>query len=1367
MLLGLLLLGSALGASPWRTRVDELPQEVTLNRLNTLYWLGRARPWSLYEPEEAIREAAAAERAAMSPSQLERLDALQSQAEFELAEREGQLGAASIVFGLLSGADQVIEWVDDPRDVAIERALDGLFGAGSRIPLVGQQLVLVTRLGENALAAGFDESAREVMDAWLNANTRAYVLADHEQLAPDGVVDGSEIDRLRRLAGQFGGDRVDLDHIGVVEIEFNDLFDEIWYVSGYFRKLDVATGEWGGEYYADGFAQSTRGGLAVALLIAMIGGIPLVPALAWLFRRSRLDPRRELNSAPAPSWWLGPAAVAGGFVFAFLVRSGFVAAEPDLTMPMTSIVARAWAFGTPLALLALPVVVVYVLAPRIPGVAGLMRHGDAVATLLIGAWLGAQCHLLGHAISVLGTPAAITAMLGPTLAGMCSLGFLAHRWCRWQSDGDRRDAITAACAGLALLVVVLAEFRLEGDGLLVATLAPFIPIGLGEVATALAVRRSSRDVGVLKPNTLRDNLRTPDYIETGAIRVEFARVREHLIGEASFDPAIEVVWIAGDRGSGKTRFAEELATQVSRAAREGEAIPEILVALGDCCEPGDPAGEVPFKPFRQALGELLGLGRFTDPTAQSRKLQAGLTRLAGNTVVGGALSLALDLGDDGGDDKANLAVVAEQILNAMVARVIPSHTDEDGCRILLILDDVQWMDDESFRLFRILLHRLASRFVEEERLWNRVAIILTARTDCDEEHVTRSEEILSVLESLGKEGTVDLLKITSFERLLSGDEVSSEWLDAYFDAVNATPRARRQIGARLDSGRVRPLDRLEFISLALEQGLVRERHGRLDVVPGTSLDSLDDVGSDFDEMVRREIDGLDARLVEILHCAAVIGREFRPSVLARIFHLDELELLSLLRQAEERRIVVDDRATDDLHRFHDKRIAGVFRAAGGAGRDDLRQMVREYHARYVEARQDELARTGQDASRLPLSEIAQLAHHASMVADRLPVAAIIWGDRAAARAERERLWGRALQLIGPAVRLVRRESFGLSESDRIAVLTRHARIVLAAEEGLDDASDSVAFAMSLSGTKAAKADLANLASLLAYRRHDSVAAEAHAREALSLSEPDTAAHLRARFHELISRPRRASADLEALLRDTRRAQASEAPVPLIELESEILNTLGWTCLYGDDDPSSAATAFERALELNRDSRLLDRKGEAISLGGLGDVWMRRSRDGSEEAAWEEAARCYAANLAISEQDGDQRGVATMHSKLGGIALDRVERGGAEPGTLESAVRHYEMSLDVAARVRDAVGMRFAMQGLARAAAMGGLAVEAIVDQLPDLEGAGFDPAGRDAVAGFVTGLRDRTPDEEARVAMAKVLLALESMFRHGEPDSSD
>lgn len=1345
--------------------VADSEPEATLNHLNTLYWVGRTRPWSIYEPEVALRIGAGVDRTRYSDTQLERLDALLSQAEFELAERTGQLGSASIAFGLLVGADDVVEWVDEPLDIAIERALDGLFGDGSRIQMVGQQLVLVTRLGRNAVDEGLDESAIEVMDAWLNANTRAYVLADHERLVEDPAGDStlSDIDRLRLMADDFGGDRIDLDRIGVVELEFNDEFDGIRYVGAYYRLLDVGTGEWSGEFYADGFAQSARGARPLSILAAILLGIPLAWILVPILRRPRLDPKKELGSIQRPAWWLGLVAVAGGFLSAALIRSGLVAAGPDLTMPMSSVVARGWALGTPLALVVVPLALVYALAPRLPGVAGRIRHADVLSILLVGGWLGAQCHLMGYAIPVLGIRNAILGLAGPTLAGVVVVGALALHWSRWQNDGGRCDFIMFVVAAVAVVVAVELEFGLEFPNLLAASVAPVLLLGLGAAGVSLAPSGSgtSRD-----SETARDGdggLREPRYILTTAIEEQFARVREHLVGESSIDPALEMVWIEGARGSGKTRFAMEIADHVRQVATGDDTVPEIVVAIGDCCEPGDPAGEVPFKPFRQALGELLGLSRFSDPTEHSRRLQAGLGKLAGSTVVGGAINLALDLGDKG-EDRANLAVVAEQILNAIVSRVVPGAEGGDGCRILLVLDDVQWMDDESFRLFRILLHRLTVRFVEEERLRNRFAIVVTARID-DKASRARVEEIRELVSGFRKDGAIDLLEILEFGTLLSDDSAAEEWLEGWFDLMNATPRARRQLAARFEAlGLVLPLVRLEFVMLAFEHGFLRERNGRLDVVPGTRLDSLD-AGEEFDQMVEREIEGLDSRLVEVLHCAAVIGREFRPSLLARIFHLDDLELLSLLKGAEDRRIIVDDRASDDRFHFHDKRIAGVFRAAGGARQGDLRQMVREYHARYVEARENELARTGQDPANLPLSEVSQLAHHASMVADRMPVATIIWGDRAAARAERERLWGRALQLITPAIRLVRRESFGVSVDVRIRVLSRHARVVLAAEEELEEAVASVTLARSLSPDDSVSADLENLASLLAYRRRDFAAAEAHAQAAMELSKVGTTSHLRGRFNEILSRAHRESSALQELLQDTRTVRAESQSVPLLELESEILNTLGWSSLYGDDDPEAAANVFQQALELNRDPRILDRKGEAISLSGLGDVWRRRGRDGDAEVCRDEAERCYTANLEISEQDGDQRGVAVMNSKLGALLLERVEAGIAEPAVIAKAARHYETSLDLAIRHADPRNMEFAIQGLTRVGLRNPGTIDFIVDQLPELSSGGFGVSNRDAVVTFVSELRDQQDDEQARLALGVLLDALSGLFEAAETTS--
>ena len=80
--------------------------------------------------------------------------------------------------------------------------------------------------------------------------------------------------------------------------------------------------------------------------------------------------------------------------------------------------------------------------------------------------------------------------------------------------------------------------------------------------------------------------------------------------------------------------------------------------------------------------------------------------------------------------------------------------------------------------------------------------------------------------------------------------------------------------------------------------------------------------------------------------------------------MDELDVLAELAAAEARGIVVDDRHADDQYRFHDKLLAGVFRNENGGDAASVRQMAREYHARFVQARMNELASRHEDPERL-------------------------------------------------------------------------------------------------------------------------------------------------------------------------------------------------------------------------------------------------------------------------------------------------------------------------------------------------------------------------------------------------------------------
>ncbi|SVC05188.1 uncharacterized protein METZ01_LOCUS258042, partial [marine metagenome] len=157
---------------------------------------------------------------------------------------------------------------------------------------------------------------------------------------------------------------------------------------------------------------------------------------------------------------------------------------------------------------------------------------------------------------------------------------------------------------------------------------------------------------------------------------------------------------------------------------------------------------------------------------------------------------------------------------------------------------------------------------------------------------------------------------------------------------------------------------------------------------------------DYLRMVEELLNGLDSRLLDMLQCAAVLGKSFRSSIISEIFKVDMLDFLEMVKGAEAKQIVKDVSEEDDIYEFIEKRMVGIFRNLRKREDEEefIPQMVREYHKRYVEIKEKEIKEKNISQNQIPYRDILSLASHSRAVADVYPRKALLYNSLAAARA---------------------------------------------------------------------------------------------------------------------------------------------------------------------------------------------------------------------------------------------------------------------------------------------------------------------------------------------------------------------------------
>ncbi len=363
-----------------------------------------------------------------------------------------------------------------------------------------------------------------------------------------------------------------------------------------------------------------------------------------------------------------------------------------------------------------------------------------------------------------------------------------------------------------------------------------------------------------------------------------------------------VCFVTGEAGFGKTSLALEFARQAQQ--QQGD----LLVALGSC-DAQTGLGD-PYLPFRELLGMLAGegneratVGVTTQENAKrlhefvriSKSLIAeigpdlidiflpgvGLVTKAGALVAGERGALRKRFATEtvsrtpaaGSSPMADQARVFEQV-TAVLLEMAKQRP------LILILDDVHWIDESSAGL----LFHLARRIDK-----SRILVVCTYRSE--ELAFARSEwrhplpKIVSEIKRQYGEVSVVL-----------GDETPEETRSFVEALVDTEPNQldadfRRRLHDRTSG---HPLFATEMLRNMQERGdLVKDEQGRW--TAGTSLD-WNALPARVEGVLEERIARIRTEVQELLTIASVEGETFTAQVIGRLKQLDERQLLRTLNQ---------------------------------------------------------------------------------------------------------------------------------------------------------------------------------------------------------------------------------------------------------------------------------------------------------------------------------------------------------------------------------------------------------------------------------------------------------------------------------------
>ncbi len=777
-------------------------------------------------------------------------------------------------------------------------------------------------------------------------------------------------------------------------------------------------------------------------------------------------------------------------------------------------------------------------------------------------------------------------------------------------------------------------------------------------------------------------------------------LRAHLVGReaemARLTALLDQAWqrqgalaiVEGEAGVGKTRLVRELANQVRR--RGGK------VLTGSCYE-----GErLPYGPFVEAFRPLLA------DRADDRSLFGGLEAELQPLLPG--LESSVELAELE-PNQARLRLF--DATSRLLARL------SDRQPLLLVLDDLHWIDDASLELLGYLVRNSQGHPI--------LICGTVRREERDDQH-----PLTRLIWALSRQRLVDRIELAPLPSQATAD------LLAALLGLSQAPEALA--GPIFQYAEGNPFFVEELLRMLAEEGRLQRQDGRWRLVGDVTAVSLEALSppSTISDLIERRLSAVPAGEREVLERAAVLGREFTFDALLALNSYSEEALLDAITDLLRARLIEEVRDPhQDRYRFSHGMMQEVIyaglpgrrrrllhRAAGNAleqvfaGQLDLVAGQLAHH--FVEggdpARAVTYGRQAGDRARRVYAN--QQAIHAYQLALKA-LAGLPEAERAALRADELALnegLGEVCLVIGEyelaaTCFRARLALLQAGELDPEAVATTWHRLsachkyrgqygeaILSLEWGLSALEPAEAFPRT-------RAALVLELGWIAVHQGRPLEAIEHSRQALQLAEATGDDGVRAGAYDCLGTVHRYQVNYAAAVKAFQRSLALREAADDKGGLAHTLNNLG--IMYEDqDDFEAAQAAYSRALKLCEETG--HRLGQAFLHNNMGVILVRQHE-------YQAALANYEKTLAVCQQIGHLSGIVMAHNNLGEVynamgayqqALEHLREAeslAADLGERERLLNTYKVFADVYVSVQDLpAASDYAHRALDLAQAMG-------------------------------------------------------------------
>jgi hypothetical protein len=1262
---------------------------------NTYYWLSRERGNDLLDIKNSLFHANKAKAILKKLKSNSNITQLLNQSERLITEAQAQIGESSKTIGnflpiipFIIDQNLFIHRHGNPDKKALKASLKALVQS-INFPKYEEIFMVV-------LDSTKSHKSEETAHNFLNSNTSYYVIPHHELAS---ILTYEQLGLLyekpipKKIINRIC-EALNISGLGILRLYKKDYISNITYWNSDYQYFHVKTNLIYGKTTSNGFCEKAN---LKAFLLFLLILVCLPGTLLFNFYNKKLNSNSKGSFSPI---WLGLLTAVFSIIVLFLTTKGFSLMGINTSISIKSPEGIGWTISFVLSISLLPILLAYIGSTKLNKVNVLLNNSETISSIMFGSNIGAFTYLIFLATDRYGyvypllicLPFIITTWILSLRFGMV--------YSKHMIDNEKISEVEYI---LLLFIMIFYHFFVllfNYRFFLVASVSILVLMGLIKLLLAgfIKFRESTEPHSQLHDNDietgiiwLQKEIKSPEfYYEFW--KEEFKNAVDFIVNDS--DDLFEVIFIEAEMGCGKTRAAKEIANEIVRLYSKKQI--QVKVLFGDCEEFGHESDNMPYKPFTQAFNELLGIGRFLNPSEKAEKIKSGLIGVGLKTAMGatglGALGSLLDSEQDGHTAKTNVKEIATVITETLIE--LSETKDKKKGKVVFIIDDVQWIDTDSYELLKLIFNFLES-FND-----NQVCLIFTHRPDLK----NGNKKVKKLIRKYKKGNKLNVFYNIDQNTLDSKKIVGGLLQKFKFDYMTMQKLTEYFIG----KGIYRPLHILQTIETMIGKKMIQPFADKF-ILPKHADLSLLPPPSDFQHMVEELISGLDHRLISILQCCAVLGRSFKASVIATIFKMDLLNLLDLLRTAEKCQIIKDIAEEDDAFDFVEKRMVGIFRDLKWSSRDNefISQQVREYHKRFIQMKEKEIGIKKDKVTTdiLPYRDILSLANHSYALKDISPDKAVYYSRLAGEKNYNRGMFGAAANNYNDAIEIIKENQTKVAFEEIIEVYISYGNCLIDQQSDTKLVDELIRKSNNLLKNKLLRTDSnkmdlkteLNIMEILNnYRKRNFDSALSMSKKMLKNDSLTSIQQLRIKFYYAAS----LSSNETEIRKDKHIKVLDEADgllktviseferIEILKVKSEAANNTGFLFLHSLKKPEQAMQFFHDAKELNAIPEINDQKGIAISHTGLGDAYDMLNQP-------EKAEQMFRINLEISNKNGDLQGVSISTSKIGALKLKKgnTAEGAERTKLITEAGQLYEQSLTTAEKQKDIINICFALSGL--------------------------------------------------------------------------